>query len=504
MQFSAQQQAAITWGETGEGSAIVESVAGSGKTTLLVAMVKKMKGRKAMVVYNKKNAEEFTVKVAGIPDVETGTVHSFGMKACRRAFGQSIKVDAYKVQNIVEHPQTDVDARLWNYRNAIVKLVSFAKQRALGVMGSIDDAHAWSDIITHFDVLASVELDKDGDGFSKPHPENLIIQTAIKVLKISNRLTAIIDFDDMVYLPPLLGLPMFRFDVVMIDEAQDTNPARRALVRSMVKKGGRVVAVGDRHQAIYGFTGADNDSLDQIERDFSAVRMPLTVSYRCPKAVIKFAQQWVSHISSAEGAIEGAIENMDLKTMMTRKDLKGNSAVLCRVTAPLVKLAFNCIRAKIACKIEGRDIGAGLKKLAQKWKVKTTDKLIVKLDEYQDRETSKALAKKNESKAQQIEDTVDTLKVIIENCNAEGNHTVDAVVKAIDSLFADDINKLGILTLSTIHKSKGREWERVYWFNRAETCPSKYARQKWQKDQEINLMYVAATRAKHTLIDLVG
>jgi superfamily I DNA/RNA helicase len=73
-------------------------------------------------------------------------------------------------------------------------------------------------------------------------------------------------------------------------------------------------------------------------------------------------------------------------------------------------------------------------------------------------------------------------------------------VDAINEIFANDVS--GILVLSTIHKSKGREWNTVFWLDRAGTCPSKYARQAWQQEQEINLQYVAATRAKRSLVDL--
>ncbi|MEY9138574.1 superfamily I DNA/RNA helicase [Bradyrhizobium diazoefficiens] len=58
------------------------------------------------------------------------------------------------------------------------------------------------------------------------------------------------------------------------------------------------------------------------------------------------------------------------------------------------------------------------------------------------------------------------------------------------------------LTLSTIHKSKGREWQRVFWLDRLNTCPSKYAKLEWELEQEMNLCYVAATRSMGELVDL--
>jgi len=55
------------------------------------------------------------------------------------------------------------------------------------------------------------------------------------------------------------------------------------------------------------------------------------------------------------------------------------------------------------------------------------------------------------------------------------------------------------VTLATIHKSKGLEADRVWWLN-ASACPASWARQPWQKQQERNLCYVAATRAKAELV----
>ncbi len=75
----------------------------------------------------------------------------------------------------------------------------------------------------------------------------------------------------------------------------------------------------------------------------------------------------------------------------------------------------------------------------------------------------------------------------------EGKSDINSVVAYIDQLFSDNVS--GIISLSTIHKSKGREWKRVYWLDRLGTCPSPWAKQDWEKGQEINIQYVAATRS---------
>src|SRR5260370_5986739 len=111
-----------------------------------------------------------------------------------------------------------------------------------------------------------------------------------------------------------------------------------------------MIAVGDRHQAIYGFTGADADSLDLIAKDFSCSRLPLTITYRCPKTVVNFAHKWVGHITAAETAPAGSVSTVKMADFMKRKDLTDGSAVLCRVTKSLVFPAFHLIHARVPCR----------------------------------------------------------------------------------------------------------------------------------------------------------
>ena len=64
-----------------------------------------------------------------------------------------------------------------------------------------------------------------------------------------------IDFDDMIWLPVVLDLPQRKFDRVFIDECQDLNRSQIELSLRAVKPDGRILAVGDPHQAIYSFRG---------------------------------------------------------------------------------------------------------------------------------------------------------------------------------------------------------------------------------------------------------
>ena len=321
-------------------------------------------------------------------------------------------------------------------------------------------------------------------------------------MKASNQEPEIVDFNDMIYLPLLYEIKFWQYDNVIIDEAQDTNTVRRLLARCLMKPNGRLFAVGDPHQAIFGFTGADNDSLDIIKQSFNAKEMPLTVTYRCPKSVVKFAQTWVGHIQAHPSAPEGTISLETFEQMVQNRDrLNADAAILCRNTRPLVTAAFALIREKIPCRIEGRDIGEALKKLATRWKsISTIPELEDKLEEWLEREKEKWLPRKKMAKVQEAEDKFETIKVIMDACREDKQYEIKAVVAYIDNIFSDNVS--GILTLSTIHKSKGREWKRVYWLDRFNTCPSRYATMDWEKEQEANLQYVAATRSMGELIDL--
>lgn len=171
-----------------------------------------------------------------------------------------------------------------------------------------------------------------------------------------------------------------------------------------------------------------------------------------------------------------------------------SAAILCRNTAPLITFAYGLLTRSVACRVLGREIGKGLTSLIDKLNAKGIPQLEEKLDLYRTREVTKALAKGQDSAAAAIDDKCDCIGVFIRNLR-ETERTISALVRKIESLFSDDGSAVGVLTLATIHKSKGLEWPLVFLLDR-DLIPSKYARQDWQKRQEFNLLYVAVTRAK--------
>lgn len=486
--LSPQQANVVDWGRDGSGSAFVEAVAGAGKTTTLIELLKVTEGSVAFAAYNKAIATEIGDKVKKLElgnRIRVGTYHSFGFSAWRRIY-PNVKVDDKEKENRTERflAAASVTEAVWPL---VHKLVSLAKQRALGVFGSIADESQWYDIVEHFDLAYEVE------------DEELIeigVKAAIRVLRKHLEVSKeLINFDDMIYAPIATGCRMWENDWVLTDEAQDTNPARHALARKMLRPGGRSCWVGDRAQSIYGFSGADSDAIDKIVRDFRCTVLPLTVTYRCTKAVVAEARKVVDHIEAHESAPEGVVRCIEAIDIAQEK-LTASDAILCRNTKPLVEEAYKCIRRGIACHVEGRDIGVGLLKLVNRFQAKSVNVLLDKLDAFLERETQKLVAKGKETQAEMMADKVETVKVIAEGCA-----TVDQVRTKIAAMFLDsgDI-AIPTLTFSTVHKAKGREWNRVYILGYETLMPSRFARQEWQLIQEANIKYVAVTRAKQELV----
>src|SRR5262245_39150942 len=273
------------------------------------------------------------------------------------------------------------------------------------------------------------------------------------------------------------------------------------MARRMLRYGtGRLVAVGDPHQAIFGFTGADNESLNLIKKLFGATTLTLSVSWRCPKAVVAVARQYVSHIQPAETAAEGVVRSATYTDMVAA--ILPGQAVLCRYNAPLVDLCFRLIREGKPAKIEGRSIGEGLVALVGRWKVKGLDAFEGKLAKWNDRERAKlAGAKDAEAKLENHEDKYATILCLVERARERGVQTVYEMQEMVRSMFADVGNDATLIVLSSVHKSKGLEWGTVHILGR-ENMPSPRAVQQWQKEQEINLCYVAVTRAQVELVDV--
>lgn len=471
-EWSPYQRSIFDFAASGQGNAIVKAVAGSGKSTTVEAAVRCVTGSHIVLAFNKPIATAMTLR-----GVNGRTFHSLCFSPVMR-HKQQQNPTTTKLRDIVDEALTGSEARM--YGQFIVRLVGLGRNAGIGCLEP-DLPETWLSLIEHHDL----ELDSQFGKIERA------VELASELLEESYA-SPLVDFDDMLYLAVRDGLSLPKFDNVFVDEAQDTNAIQRAILRKIMKPTSRLFAVGDPAQAIYGFRGADSNSMQLLADEFNCIELPLTVSYRCPASVVAYAHKWVAHIEAAPGAPEGSV--MDLGDAWSPSHFEARDLIVCRTTKPLIKLAYQLIKMRVPAHIMGKEIGAGLASLINKLNGKGIEGLVEKLFAWSTREHEKAIARKKEAKAETIIDKRDAVLTLIDALE-ENDRTVPALLRLIDTMFTD--TKRGV-TLVTIHKSKGLEAERVFWLN-ASQCPAKWARQEWQQQQERNLCYVATTRAKSKL-----
>lgn len=510
-----EQTACVDWTHQQAGNLLIEAVAGSGKTFTIIEMIVEINlrfpsAKIALMSFNAKVRDELRLRVRNrnIQNCGINTVHGFGFSAFKLAYGPR-KPNSYKLQDIFE-PLLKSANLDWKLNKTLCTLVGLAKDTGLGVLHPNTSAE-WLQLIEKHDI--SWDEDKC--------PTDRLLGLARAGFEASMNDKVKIDFSDMIFFPLLDNLPFPQYDFIFIDEAQDTNATRREVARRMLKearlltdqgdseldtRGGRLITVGDRHQAIYGFTGADNDALDILKKEFQMTELPLSTCFRCSKAVIAHARKLVQHIHPRVGAIEGSVltqPEYNFRQNLLRPPSEPNCipslqthAILCRKNAPLTSLAFELLKRNIPCRIEGKDIGQQLIHLCRKFKPASKHELTHSLRKH----LTEQACKLSPWKFSILEDKISCITTVLDMPEVK---SVDDFYKKIELLFSDyDPALPPKLTLSSIHKSKGLEWPTVYLLGRNAWQPSPFATQQWMLDQETNLTYVAITRAKETLVEI--
>ena len=538
---------------------IVEARAGTGKTTTLIEGLKELKGigsqltpspqQRAVwdaiklspasstvcfVAFNKSIATELKSRVPA--GCEASTMHAMGYSVVRRAFG-NLNVAGDKIPPKVNTVTAELLGQdLWDLRrekpillNAVKELVELCKMNLTDL--SLNPIQMMMELISHYDI--------DMEGVDQSQVFDLVPRVLERCKDVTKDRT--IDYADMIWLPIVLDLPVVRYDILLVDEAQDLNRCQQELAK---RAGRRLILCGDPKQAIYGFAGADSESMKRMEKELNdltfdgrrCVTLPLTVTRRCGKAIVREANKIVPDFDAFETNPEGVISEARYPTDKDNKErpkphytdrCEEGNMVLCRVNAPLVSQCFRFLKAGKKANIQGRDVGQGLmstvRKLAKKVSKNDPDRvgmaeLVQQLSNWFHQETTKEQAKRNPSEARliAIEDRHDCLM-----CFTDGCLIVADVVRKIENVFADKqcpnckkkygenadvcyeprcgkpklVRPEGV-RLSSIHKAKGLEAKRVFLLQPDKaTVPHPMAKTAWQVEQEWNLKYVAVTRA---------
>jgi DNA helicase-2/ATP-dependent DNA helicase PcrA len=509
--LSNEQLSVVQHVDTGAGNFIVRARAGTGKTFLILQSLPLMRGTICILAYGRAIAAEIRSKVAaaGHRNVDVSTFHAIGDKIIRKILPNA-KIEGrgkgaagyYKFDRIAEELQIP------KYLLAFVKkTMSMAMLHGVGLPGlmSAKDVDAWNHLVEHYNIGS--EIADDNVVIQLRSREALILEGlrfAHQALNASRKMAhEVYSFDEMLWLPLILNAEFPKFDWLCIDEAQDSNPVRIEIARRMCNERTRMMWVGDDKQAIFGFTGSMSDSLDIIQRQFACKVFPMTMTFRCGKAIVELAKEIVPDYKAAPGNHEGSVSYISEDDFAKREMVPGDDAVICRNTRPLVKVAYDLIKRGVPAHIEGREIGKGLLALVNRWQsIKTVPALVSKLSDWRDREVAKLNLDKREIQAEALDDKVETVLAIIEGL-PKGSKIDDLRAK-IDSMFADTEagEKAPTVTLMTAHRSKGREFHTVYLYGAAQLMPSKRAKQEHEIQQEMNLLYVARTRAIHNHVEV--
>lgn len=473
------QQGVADWVKNDLGTGkhlIVQACAGSGKTTTGIWIFYQLPSglRVAYVAFNKHIADELKSR---LPEGSGArTYHSLGRGVLQKNMGR-LNVQLDKIENYLKR-----------YASGQKWIISSTK-RLVGLCKTTSES-----VFTEHDLMRiAFEHDIDlYDDKGNTNARDTIFDFTQRALAYSMDTPDMPDFDDMIWLPNVLkGLSFEKYDFILGDEFQDTNLAQMYLVMNSISDNGNIIGVGDRWQSIYRFRGASSNAMDNLKSALSADELPLSLSYRCPVAVGELVNAQFPHIrfELPDWAKPGKV--YDVKPMDVAKQIQPDDMVLCRVNADLISMAFSLIRSGIKATVRGRDIGNGLRSLILKSKTSEVPDLFEWLHNWEAKEIEKAMRIGADGKIQNIQDRVETIYALSDSANS-----VTEILERCTSMFSDEKN--GVL-LSTVHKAKGLEAERVF-ILRPDLMPHPAAKKDEDRQQEQNIRYVAFTRSLNELV----
>lgn len=483
----------------GNGHLVVNAYAGTGKT---FTMLRGLTGLDAMgklprytnvAAFNRAVGKELQSKVP--EGVRAGTLHSFGLSACYYT-NRDFKIEPDKLDGllteIMGEKLSKADREAY-YQ--ILKIASLCKNTLKGTI-TCDEEWVYECNNKELDDLClRYDIPVDRPAF--------VYQKVEELMSASLNDETYIDQDDMIWLPVVKNFRVFQADLLVVDEAQDLNACQQQLV---LKAGRRIMLVGDRFQAIYGFRGADVYSMQTMinllnEKTTKLVtELPLSKTRRCPKSHVAYVREkcpWLGEFEALPEAPEGVLAPKGYEKLV--QECGHGDMVVCRTNAPNIGLAFELIRRRKRVKIQGRDIGVKFKRLAEVHAHGSNDVGVLRKNFnnwYQAQLAKfrkiKGLAKR-ERMISEMHDTARSMWFFLDNSTS-----VSKLLEMISDLFSESVGERNFTLLGTAHALKGMEATTV-WVLGPEEMPHPMARTEEDIEQEWNLWYVAHTRSKQNL-----
>ncbi len=298
--------------------------------------------------------------------------------------------------------------------------------------------------------------------------------------------------------------------VLVIDEAQDMSAKEYALVSALmtVNEEMRVIAVGDDDQNIYGFRGSNSRYMVQLLRDFNGRFVEMTENYRSARHVVDSANAFVKSIpermkknpiismSRDDGWVSVTRHQTKFMYEPLIKELRqhcgsGSVCVLTRTNEESVVLVAlmrrNGINSKLVQSMEGfRFWNLAEVRLFLKYIEKGTTTPLVTDEVWEE-------AKQKTYRAYAMSTSLPYLKRCIDLFEQTSKmkyladfkeFVFESSVEDFEDLACSDV------IVSTIHKSKGREFDDVYML---------LDHHHTMTPEEMRNYYVGMTRAKQRL-----
>lgn len=541
MVFTEEQNNIFHFVEKESGHGIIDAVAGAGKTTTLMECAKYIEDKSTILfcAFNNSIADEIARKFhkIGLNDVTVKTIHALGRQILsdNNSTGARIILQDNKYNEIIK--DDEIQIKLKRHYEELLKInglsfdefddsQKFAAKNLLNKINSKlldinqklrstltkEDIFEFENLVTHFGIFNEIELDK------KHFKEELkeYFECSKILLEAGNELserTMVIDFTDMLYLPYKWNQqPVKKFEFLFIDECQDLSKSQFAIVAKFGKRDGRILAVGDPFQSIYGFTGADVNSFNRVKEYTKAKQLPLTASFRCPKKVVELAKTIRTDMVGVK-VNEGIIHNILFDDVVNIA--KPGDLIISRLRAPIVLLVFSFIDKDIKVQIhkdEVREIISEIKHIFKHEELNANISTLIGGFEELKTEVLNRWKWIIQKESERITDSVErNLYIEVEQNylkkKLEFLHKKYVLWKSECQTISDILKKIkeyisfkkNPIKLSTIHRAKGLENERVFILNYDELPFFRLQQKDWELIQELNLKYVALTRALEEL-----
>ncbi|NJL70388.1 MAG: ATP-binding domain-containing protein, partial [Candidatus Competibacteraceae bacterium] len=207
---------------------------------------------------------------------------------------------------------------------------------------------------------------------------------------------------------------------------------------------------------------------------FDLSTLYLTVCFRCAPEIVENVRWRAPDMVSFGNPPKGVITHHETWSL---DQIKDGDAVICRNNAPLFSLAVKLLAAGRSPELYSGDIVPGLVKIMKKLGKLSTPaaEALAALVNWQEAEKSRSRS------PGAVEDKAACISIFLERTKTLGD-----AINAIERIAAMS----GRIKLMTVHKSKGLEFDAVWLLDKHLMRP---------KGQDLNVRYVAETRAKRTL-----